>query len=344
MLEPRPWTVYMGSLDRAPSAEEALGSEPAPLWTHVIGRAPAGPLAVGDSAIAVQGVDRRLTVLNRATGERFWQTRLNAPGATGPLLDEEKIYTATGGPDGRIYAFDLTTGKKDWDQTVGRVVGPIALAGGQVFAATQRGRICALESESGDVTWRRAFTGPIRGGVTTAGNSVFVATEDSLYLLSADEGKTIAAVSAPGALAQAPAISGEILVMASPDGFVAGLALEDLSVVWQVETTEPVFGSPAVARDTVFAVTIGGKLWKIPMDNPAKASATRLEVVVRSPSTPIRTGVLVGTVAGEILWITENGVSPRWRARLDGPVEYAPIVDAGVLVAVDGRGKIHTWR
>jgi hypothetical protein len=111
-----------------------------------------------------------------------------------------------------------------------------------------------------------------------------------------------------------------------------------------VDTREPVMNSPAVARDTVFAVTIGGSVWRIPLGAPGEASAVQLGVTVRAAPAPLAQGLLVATVAGEVLWVSGPSATPRWQVRVDGPIDQPPIVDQGLLIFLDGRGRIHAWR
>jgi outer membrane protein assembly factor BamB len=104
-----------------------------------------------------------------------------------------------------------------------------------------------------------------------------------------------------------------------------------------------VFGSPAVSRDTVYAVTLGGTLWQIPLAGPGGARARNLGTAVRASPTPFAGGLLIGTVEGEILWLAPLELEPRWRRQFRGPIEEPPLVEDGVLFILDGEGKLHAW-
>jgi outer membrane protein assembly factor BamB len=338
------WATHGGDLAHARSAEETLSTDLEPAWTWDAGRAAAGPIAIGDSVVVAVSTDRRIVVLRRDSGQLIWRARLKGPGASGPLFDDETVYAASGDRRGAVHAYGLLTGKMRWSRAVGPVVGPLALGDATVYAATTAGSVVALDAERGHVRWQRSFAGPLRSGVTHVGVHLLVASDDSLYLVSSDDGHIVASTAADGAPYRPPAIAGTLLVAASPDGIVSGYALRSLERRWSVDVEAPVFGSPAIARDTAFVVTLDGRLWRIPLKAPAWTRIIDLGFTVRAGPTPLRDGVLIGTVAGDIVFLQGEGVEPAWRTAVDGPIEVAPVVDRGTLFVIDGRGTIRLWR
>lgn len=339
--EPRPWTTYLGVPALAPSARESLASEPVRVWSLGTGRGAAGPPAVGDSVIVVQTTEPRLVAIARTSGRKLWSARVDGLGSAGALLDGDRVYTATA--RGGVYAFALPTGRRTWGREMAPAVGPLALAGDRVFAASASGSVYALNRKTGIVAWRRELEAVLHAGPTVARGYLLLASDDSLFLLRMDDGSRERAAGAKGVGLSPPAVADSLLVFSSPNGFVAGFHATRLDELWRVDVREAVFGSAVVARDTAFAVTIGGSLWRIPLAAPERAGAVPLGVAVRAAPTPIRDGVLIATIAGEILRVSADG-SVRWRVRVDGPIEQPPIVDRGLLVFVDGRGRIHAWK
>jgi outer membrane protein assembly factor BamB len=55
-------------------------------------------------------------------------------------------------------------------------------------------------------------------------------------------------------------------------------------------------------------------------------------------------GVIVGTVAGEVLCVDPATGSIRWTMRLAGPIESPPTIRDGRLIVVGGRGDVHFYR
>ncbi len=336
------WSEPLGAGHRAPSAEQTVPAELAALWRAGVGRAAAGQPALGDSVIAVLALDRTLSLLVRSTGERVWRARLDAPGVGAPLIVGDRVYAATGGRQGRVYAFALRTGRRHWRQPLAFATGSIAATPGTVLAATESGRVVGLDASDGAARWTRRLAGPVRAGVVLFGDEVFVASDDTLYVLDLAEGSVRRHAAAPVIVAAIPAVLGDTLVATSPDGQIVGIDLRGPTLRWTVPTGSPIFGGPSVARDTVFAVTLDGAVWQVPLRDPTAATADSLHVAVRATPAPTRSGVLVGTLAGELLLV--RGASVERKARVDGPIEQAPVVDRGILYVIDGKGRLHAWR
>ncbi len=337
------WTTYLASLSRAPSANEVVPTDPQPTIAFDVGRAPSGGVAIGDSVIVALTSDKRLAVLRRTTGDLVWRRRIAGPGAAGPLFMGRQVFVASGDRDGAVEAYDLRRGKRLWSRPVGPVSGPLGAIGHAVYAATSTGRLVALDTTRGDPLWTREFRHPLRAGVTVVGPHLFVASDDSLFLVLRRTGERAAAARSIGAVRRPPAISGRLLVTASPDGIVAAYALPTLERRWQRSVASPVFGSPSIARDTVFVATLDGGLWRIPLDAPSQASVQDLGTPMRATPAPVSGGVLVGTLSGEVLFLTSEGAPPAWRLEVNGPLEEPPVVWRGTVYLIDGTGQIRAW-
>src|SRR2546422_4803628 len=97
--------------------------------------------SLGETVVAVGVAERVVTLLDRATGQALWRTRLHGTIHTGPLLEEERLYVATEAPEGRVYALRLRDGRTLWSTKTESVVAPLALEGDTIFAATERGTV-----------------------------------------------------------------------------------------------------------------------------------------------------------------------------------------------------------
>lgn len=335
------WSEPLGTATRAPSAAEPLPAAPSAAWETGLGRAASGPPAFGDLVVVGMAVDRNLSVLDGASGDRLWRKRLSAPGTTGPVMAGSRIFVATGGINGRVYAFTLA-GKKLWERRLPFVEGQLAVVDSVVVAATANGGVVALDLRTGEPRWSRRLARAVRAGVTAHGTDLLVASEDSLFRISAADGATAAAGTLPGTPIAPPARQADTVVLATADGQVAALDATGLATLWTVDVNGPVFGSPAIARDSAFVVTLRGDLWGIPLGHPDQSWAMPLGTQVRAPAAPVRGGVLIGTLAGEILLVRGDSVASL--GRVEGPIEQPIIVRDGVMYVVDGRGRVQAWR
>lgn len=339
--DPGGWREPLGTASRAPSADEMVPDDPTAWWRANLGRAAAGPPVLGSAAIVALGYDRHLIVLDPTNGDRLWRSRLNAPGAASPLVDGDRIYAASGGRDGRLYAYTLR-GKKLWEQRLAFVTAPLALSDSLVVAGTEVGQVMACATATGDVRWVQRLSQAARAGVVSATGGLLVATDDSVFRLDAATGQIRARAALPGTAVAAAALQGDTVIVTTADGHVLTFRSGDLTPLWSLDLGAPIFGGPAVARDSVFAVSVRGVLWRIPLSDPEQADGIPTGAAVRAAPSPVRHGVLIGTLGGEILLVRGDSVMPQ--VRVEGPIEQPVIVRAGTMYVVDGRGRLHAWR
>jgi len=83
--------------------------------------------------------------------------------------------------------------------------------------------------------------------------------------------------------------------------------------------------------------------WAAAWEDTSRSRA-RLDIVATAGPTPLATGVLVGSVTGEVLLVDPATGAIRWRAQVPGTIEEPPLVRDRQVVIVAGRGNIHTYR
>jgi outer membrane protein assembly factor BamB len=157
----------------------------ATLWTyHADGAVKASPtlsggvLYFGDYSGHVQAVSER-------TGRRMWSS-----GSEGALLGSGTFYSTAavvygrvflGNTDGRIYAYDASSGRLDWAvQTGAYVYASPAVTdapglGPTIYLGSYDGTFYALNARSGQISWRFHAGGRISGSATIIGRTVYFA-------------------------------------------------------------------------------------------------------------------------------------------------------------------------
>ncbi len=343
-----PWPVSLGTPQHDAGAAETLNADPRPLWHTTVGRAVRGSPAIAEGVIAVGTVDRQVVLLDRATGQILWRTRLRGTIHGGPLLDVDRLYVATeASPEGRVYALQLKDGRTLWSTKVGSVEAPLALIGDTLYGGTEDGVALRLETAHGNVAWRRQLAGAIRADpVPTPAGVAVVTTADTLFLLDPATGDVRRRLALPGAVLAAPALepSGIHLYLATTAGHILSVTLPELAIDWDLQAGDAVFGAPALVRDTVFCLARNGVLWMIPRDQPGAARSISLGIVATAGPTPLAHGVLAGSISGEVVLVDPASGTVWWRTQLDGPIEQPALVRDRELVVVAGRGDIHVYR
>jgi len=341
-----PWTAYLGTPRHDAAARETLNDDPRPVWHVAVGRAIRGSPALGEAVVAVGTADRNVVLIDRTSGDVLWRSRLDGTVRAGPLLDEDRLYVGSEAqPDGRVYALRLRDGKVLWRARTGSVAAPLAFDGDALYAGTEDGFALRLEPERGRIQWRTPLQGAVRAGpVVTQFGLVVVTTADILYLLDLNTGAIRQHLELPGSVIGTPATDERRIYLGTMNGLIVAVELASWMTVWDRPAGDAVYGAPAVVGDTLFVLTRDGRLWLIPVDNPDSAISHPLAIAAIAGPTPLLSGVLVGSVSGEILLVDPRTGAIRWRAQVAAPVEEPPLVQNRQVVVVGGRGNIHTYR
>jgi outer membrane protein assembly factor BamB len=175
--------VFFGSED---GTVYALGTRTGrTIWTyHAAGAVKASPtlqsgvLYFGDYSGHVQAV-------SESTGRRIWLA-----GSEGALLGSGTFYSTAaviygrvflGNTDGRVYAYDASTGRLDWAYQTGAYVyaSPAATnapgIGPTIYVGSYDGSFYALDARTGHVDWSFEAGGKISGSATIVGRYVYFA-------------------------------------------------------------------------------------------------------------------------------------------------------------------------
>jgi outer membrane protein assembly factor BamB len=328
--------------------QERLNPDPRPLWTADVGRAVRGSPALGETVIAVGVAERTLVLLDRASGHAIWRRRVDGTIHGGPLLDGDRLYVATeGAGDGHAYAVRLRDGRRLWRYRSGSVAAPLAADGDgdALYGGTEAGAVFRLDPESGRQIWKTTLAGAIRAApVPTAHGLVVATTSDSLYLLDRATGAVRQRRGTSGSVLAAPALDRDRLFLGTTAGSIVAVSLPDLATAWSHPAGDAVLGSPALAHDTLCVLARDGRLWLIPVDAPTEARVHALDIAAVAGPTPTASGVLVGSVSGEVLLVHPRSGAVLWRAQVPAPVEQPPLVLDRQVVVVGGRGDIHAYR
>ena len=341
-----PWTTYLGSARHDAAAQETLNPDPRPLWHVAIGRAVRGSPALAEAVVAVGGADRNVTLIDRNNGEVLWRSRLDGALRAGPLLDEDRLYIATEAqPQAHVYGLRLRDGKVQWKTQTGSVTAPLAFDDNALYVGTEDGVAMRLEPEKGHIQWRARLNGAIRASPMVTEHGIVVATSESmLYLLDRNTGTVRRKLELPGPVSATPASDGQFVYLATLNGRIVAVHLASWTAIWDRSAGDAVYGAPALVADTLYVLARDGRLWVIPVTTPDFATSHPLDIVATAGPTPLVSGVLVGSVTGEVLLVDPRTGSIRWRAQVEGPIEEPPLVQNRQVVVVGGKGNIHTYR
>jgi outer membrane protein assembly factor BamB len=155
------------------------------LWTyHAAGAVKASP-SLSNGVLYFGDYSGELQAVRESDGQRLWES-----GSGGALLGSGTFYSTPavmygrvflGNTDGRIYAYDASSGKLDWAvQTGAYVYASPAVTnapglGPTIYLGSYDGTFYALNARSGHIDWEYHAGGRISGSATILGRIVYFA-------------------------------------------------------------------------------------------------------------------------------------------------------------------------
>jgi YD repeat-containing protein len=173
--------IFFGSQNGTVYALNAHNGRP--IWTyHAAGAVKASP-TLKEGKLYFGDYSGHLQAISEQTGRRLWVS-----GSGGALLGSGTFYSTAavvygrvflGNTDGRIYAYDASTGKLDWAvQTGAYVYASPAVTnapglGPTIYLGSYDGTFYALNARSGQIAWKYNAHGRISGSATIIGRTVY---------------------------------------------------------------------------------------------------------------------------------------------------------------------------
>jgi outer membrane protein assembly factor BamB len=316
--------------------------------------------------VGVHATDIRLTTSNNVTYEdelifeverpisepiaRKWAVNLDNSIQSSPLLASGLLYVSS--LDGRVYALELTKGKKRWFYaTKGPILAsPILATGMLYFGSTDHG-FYALDAETGKFRWRFDAESPLFASAAWAQGVLCVGGNGKIFGLDALNGQPRWTQPAGSFFQSQPATDGDTFYLGGWDNTLYALEALTGKPRWTVRLSRANGGSgaPAVSNGRVYICSNDGVLH-------ALNARTGQEVwTATAPPGDDRLGTSSPVVVGLTIYLggsgehgdvyaleTANG-KVRWRAPTgqticDSAPKLAP--DGASLAILGVRGKV----
>jgi len=182
-----------------------------------------------------------------------WRS-LAGGGMTGTFVkDEHRIYGAA--HDGRIYAFDASTGEQAWvhppagEAPYRPFLGSVpALKDGTLYVGRRSGDILALDVENGSERYRLS-SGPVTGGLRVDGVWLWAASEDgwlSRYHLESRVRELLVRMAVP--VSTSPFVYGDMVFLSSSARSVVAVSRQTGEIRWRSPTIGPLHAPPVFFR------------------------------------------------------------------------------------------------
>ncbi len=273
-----------------------------------------------------------------------------------PAIDRTSIYAADA--EGRVFAFDLESGKRLWKtETDLEVSGAVGAGYGVVLVGSFDAEILALSSESGEQLWSASVTSEIVAPPATNGDIAVVQTIDGrVFAFDLKTGEqrwsydhVTPVLSLRGTAA--PVLTATQVICAFDNGQILSFSSSDGTLGWEARVAQPkgrtdlerivdIDGTPLVNGGLVYVSSYQGNVLALsrgqgsPLWNRAISSYRQL---ASSPgkifASDDRSGVMaLNSANGDLIWHNQQ---------LQNRGATAPVVIDGYVAVIDREGYMH---
>lgn len=286
------------------------------LWSKQLSEGVVSGPTIGDGFMAV-GTNRSSVILLRESdGSELNQFKVSGDALSKPVIVNHKVIVKT--IDGNLYAFDLKTGAKLWASEHGspslilKASSSPVIMDKLVLVGFSDGKLDAIDIQTGRIDWQRSIA------YATGFSDV-----ERLVDIDAD-----------------PIVQGDIVYLASYQGYVGALSLSKGEFIWRKPAS--VYKNMAIDANTLYLTDSNDVLWAFDKQN-GHVKWKQLSLKARGLTEPVLLGhyLIVGDRTGLVhVLATQNGELVS-RTQLSGPIDIAPAVVLQDIYIMTANGKLN---
>lgn len=227
--------------------------------------------------------------------------------------------------------------------TKGPIWGRIAVLNNLLVVASRSGKVVALQPQNGRILWENQVTrlGDIVGGAVVWQNNVYLGSTDQyLYALDLETGKTVWKTQCKGFIQCSPAVEDRAVYVGTADGSVYAIDRQNGQILWEQSIAKSsIKSAPLLWSKNVVFSTADGKLlaWDI-----LGGQTTWMRKLDGLTTTPVIAAnqMYLGTGNRKLLCMDLEKVVGNWQAELEGDVG-SMVVAGSYLYAGTDNGFIY---
>ncbi len=251
----------------------------------------------------------------------FWDSRISALVAGGPIAGLNKIFLGT--ENGDVFALDAETGELVWQAKIkGEVITPPAIDSGILVVNSASGLLKAFDANTGEELWKAEQDVPaltLRGISTPviASGGVIVGSgkgEVGVYILEKGQaGWTTEVGEATGStelqrvidVDSAPVVFGDKIYAISARGNLVAIELQSGRILWKRQYSS--YRQIAVYRNDIFITNTSGHVYALNRVNGIERWSN-LELTNRGVTGPavVDSYIVVGDFEGYLHWLDQE--------------------------------------
>jgi outer membrane protein assembly factor BamB len=286
----------------------------------------------------------------------FWDSRISALVAGGPIAGLNKIFIGT--ENGDVFALDAETGELVWQAKIkGEIIAPPAIDSGILVVNSASGVLKAFDANTGDELWKAEQDVPaltLRGISTPviASGGVLIGSGKgalSVYILEKGQaGWTTEVGEATGStelqrvidVDSAPVVFGDKVYAISARGNLVAVDLKSGRILWKRQYSS--YRQIAVYRNDIFITSTNGHIYALNrLDGIERWS--NLELTNRSVTGPAVVGayIVVGDFEGYLHWLDQETGQIVSRHEVDSSgIHSTPTVVDGKMYSQSRDGDL----
>ena len=294
-----------------------------------------------------------------------------------PMVAGEQVFTVA--PNGTVTAFDIKTGKTNWqvsveeftDDPLPGIAGGLAVRGETLFVHAGGRSLAALSVQDGSTIWSISVRLPVRGGPTVIGQEAIAVTDldGNIFAYSANDGslfweRTGLPVNTVVYGAPSPAFANGQLAVAGYGGDISLLDANSGQIIWSdslaafsprtpLQRLGDIRAHPVFDGGLVFAVSQAGQIAAF----NARSGLSIWDKPIGGIEMPWVAGksLFLQTIDGRLYALRRSDGAVRWVADLPGalpkgvvaskdiPRYVGPIVVDGKIMVISKSGSLFAF-
>merc|ERR1712130_35992 len=232
----------------------------------------------------------------------------------------------------------------------------VSWCGNSLLVASYNHKIYSLSIADGGIAWEFSTGGMVKCSPLVSRQGIFVGSYDRrLYHLShSGKEKWSVQVSQGSILASPLVLPSGHLAVATLDGVLAAISVNDGVVQWRCNLGKPIFGTPLpLLRGTSGLLLVpstesalicvgenGKEKWRLPTPGPVFSSPVcREDKYISSKGQEVACSALVGDHGGSVTCVSTSG-NLVWRKDVGAAVAGAPDIQGGGLAVCTTQGEV----
>ncbi|MBA2656909.1 MAG: outer membrane protein assembly factor BamB [Tatlockia sp.] len=285
------------------------------LWIKKLDSAIASGPTISGGYIALGTDSSSVVLLKQSDGSQVWQAKTSGEVLSKPVISSNKVIAKT--IDGNLYAFNLATGAQLWMAEHGapslilKASSSPVVINNLVLVGFSDGKMDAIDLQTGHLVWQRS--------IAYASGSSDV---ERLVDIDAD-----------------PIVRGKIAYLASYQGYVGALSLDDGHFIWRKPAS--VFKNMAIDGQTLYMTDSDDILWSINRQN-GQVNWKQVALKSRGLTEPVLMGdrLVVGDKTGLLHVLATQTGELISRSQVGGAVAIAPSVAGNNIYVMSTNGKL----